>query len=386
MIPYVETASKGADYTIQPLHDAVLCVVRESINREYELRLRYPVTSNFSALIKLGNIIFARVAKDAEDATDFRTQPFRIYRIGKPINKVVDVYAEHISYDLATFPANIVGRYEYPADVITALKNTSPSKEFLSLWSLSVDEANNTKFATPLVIEKPTTVRDILLGPENSIVKNGAFEIEFGYNTISVVLSRGRGLSNQPIQYGVNMTDFHQDETFEGCLYSDLFPYAVIENDAGDEIVTLAPNSPIVSDGGVMPVTNSVFERRVKVVDLTQLLKDNELDITPYNLKLAADKYVEANSQLFTMFAKNIVVSFVDLKSTQEYSSYNQLDDIGIGDEIVVSHDAYGVREKVRCVATTFDVLSERYLSIEVGYKSKQITDTIADLVIKAEG
>ena len=83
---------------IGALADAVSCIVTEERNGMFELEMQYPITGLHYSEIALSSIILA-VPGDGRDK-----QPFRIYKVTKPLNGIVTVYAQHISYQLSHIP------------------------------------------------------------------------------------------------------------------------------------------------------------------------------------------------------------------------------------------------------------------------------------------
>lgn len=100
MIPklYASTATSFATQGIGALTDTILCYVDEERNGKYEGWLKYPITGIHYADIGMRSIIVCK-----PNYTD-DPQPFRVYEITKPINGVVTVYFQHISYDLSGYP------------------------------------------------------------------------------------------------------------------------------------------------------------------------------------------------------------------------------------------------------------------------------------------
>mgnify|MGYP001656054736 FL=1 len=64
----------------------------------FECLLKYPVSGQHYGQITKECIIKAKPNDTAAD------QAFRIYRITKPLNGIVNIYGQHISYDLANVP------------------------------------------------------------------------------------------------------------------------------------------------------------------------------------------------------------------------------------------------------------------------------------------
>ena len=77
------------------LSDAVMCEITEERNGEFELEMDYPINGKHYSDIGMRKII---VTKSNPYSSP---QPFRIYSISKPIDGIVTVNAEHISYDLS---------------------------------------------------------------------------------------------------------------------------------------------------------------------------------------------------------------------------------------------------------------------------------------------
>ena len=77
------------------LTDAVSCTVTKSLDGgQYDLEMQYPVSGVHYDNIEEKCYIYASVSQK------YGPQPFRIYKISKPIKGTVTVYAEHISYIL----------------------------------------------------------------------------------------------------------------------------------------------------------------------------------------------------------------------------------------------------------------------------------------------
>ena len=80
------------------LNDAISCDVEEVRNGLFELTMEYPITGIHYADIALSCLIFA-TPSDGKDP-----EPFRIYKISRPLNGRITVNAEHISYQLNYIP------------------------------------------------------------------------------------------------------------------------------------------------------------------------------------------------------------------------------------------------------------------------------------------
>ena len=94
MIPilYEGTETQFTSNGIGRLADAISCKVIEERNATYELEMTYPITGVHYEDLQENRIILAKPFDGGQ------TQPFIIYMITKPLNGIVTVNAEHISY------------------------------------------------------------------------------------------------------------------------------------------------------------------------------------------------------------------------------------------------------------------------------------------------
>lgn len=127
MIPILYAAAETEFQTngLGALYDAISCKVRQELNGQYELTMQYPVDGLHFKDLALRAIIKAK----PDTVTD--PQPFRAYRITKPINGIVTVYARHLVYDTSGIPVSPFSASGAPAALV-ALKNNAPSSARLS--------------------------------------------------------------------------------------------------------------------------------------------------------------------------------------------------------------------------------------------------------------
>lgn len=82
-------------YGIGMLSDCTFCEVTEERNGAFECVMKYPLHGALFDEIKNDRVILVK----PNDTS--RSQPFRIYRITTPMNGIITVYAQHMSYDLS---------------------------------------------------------------------------------------------------------------------------------------------------------------------------------------------------------------------------------------------------------------------------------------------
>ena len=74
----------------------------------------------------------------------------------------------------------------------------------------------------------------------------------------------------------------------------------------------------------------------------------------------------------------SLTVSFAQLGQTEEYAGKALLEQVDLGDTVRVEFSQLGVSASARCVKTVYNVLLDRYDSVELGDARANIADTIA--------
>lgn len=341
MIPilYSPTTTSFTTGGIGKLIDAGSCIVTEERNGSYELEMTYPITGHLYDEIKQRSIIFAKPSPAQSE------QPFRVYRITKPLNKVVTIYAAHISYDLSGIPVKNFTSQSVQA-ALTALTTASVISNPFTFWS---DKTNS----GVMEIETPMPCRTIL----SNILDVYGGEYEFDKYTVKLHSLRGfdNGVS---IKYGKNLTDLEQDENCSN-VYTGVLPY-------------WTGNDTTVS-GSVVNAPGTYDFTRILPVDFTS---DFEEQPSIAQLNNAATNYISANN--IGIPEVNLTVSFVHLNQTEEYKNLGIFERVELGDTIKVEFAAMGVSSTARCVKTVYNTLLERYDNVELGEVKKGLADTIS--------
>ena len=327
------------------LSDAVSCIVTEERNGEYELELEYPVDGIHYQFIQPRCIILAK--PNIQDDS----QPFRIYRIEKPINGTVTVYAHHISYDLSGIPVS-----PFSAMTTTAALNGIVSHAATACpFSFSADFSTTATFTVAI----PTSARSLLGGQAGSLLDVYGGEYKFDRYSVRLLRDRGenRGVS---IRYGKNLTDLTQEENIQS-VYTGVYPYF---KDNDGNLVEL--DEKIVSAG--------TFDyTRIRTLDLSDKFEEAP---TQEQLRSAAEAFITANR--IGIPSVNLKVSFVQLDQTEEYKTLSLFDRVYLCDTVNVEFARLGVSATAKVIKTVYNVLLNRYDSIELGDAVSNIADTIA--------
>ena len=338
-----------------PLADAISCVVEEERNGQYELHMTYPVTGVHYADLQETRII---LAKPFDGGT---AQPFIIYKISRPMDGIVTVDAEHISYRLngtVVMPFSSSGIISlFSTDLPGHIVGTSP-------FTFQTDITSADGYSVDL----PREVRGVLGGEQGSILQKYGGEWEF--NRFNCYLHAARGSDNNvTLRYGKNITDINSviDMT---SVYTGIVPYWTNE----DETVTLTEKVVMSSHASDYPFNI------VKTVDFSS---DFETAPTETQLRNAATAYVNNNDGW--KLKNNIEVSFVALWETEQYKNIAPLERVKLCDLVTVIYEPLGVNFKTKVIATEYNVLTEKYNKITLGEQSFTLGAIIEESVTESE-
>lgn len=355
MIPvlYAANATDFSSFGLGMLTDTISCEVTEERNGVFECLLKYPVSGQHYGLITKECIIKAKPNDTAAD------QAFRIYRITKPLNGIVTIYGQHISYDLANVP-------------VLPFSTESRSPQLI----LSQLLAGDTRFtgwtdysdAKAFSVTQPKSVRACLGGTEGSMLSKWHGEFEWDNFTVKFHSHRGEK-TGVVIEYGKNITALEQDEDNSG-VYTALLPYAVYTpEDSDTETVVTLPEVTLPI------VTSEIIRDKTLIMDFTDQFGSDTV-ITEEALRTKASSYINANPLGTTI--PTVKVSFEPLWKQPEYSAL--LERANLCDTVTIRHSILGVSVSAMVIETVYDTLAERYKSISLGQSKSSMITTISEV------
>lgn len=356
MIPvlYKADATDFTTFGIGALADTISCEVTEERNSTYECKMKYPITGNFYAEIRKERLIKAKPNDTAEE------QAFRIYRITKPLNGIVTIYAQHLSYDLTT-----IATPAWTSTPITpqiAIEHVFENALTPHRFTFRTDYTEAKEFA----VSKPKSLRSVLGGSAGSLVS--LWGGEFEWDNYNVIHHRGRGnTTGVVIEYGKNLTKIEQDTDITS-VYTDLLPYAVMSDMEGNEtVITLSEQ--------IIPITKTTLvSRKTLIKDFTDSFEMNE-EITEELLRARAEKYIQ-NNPLGTE-TPSLTISFEPLWKQPEYAAV--LERVSLCDRVTVKHTDLGIEATAKVTKTVYDSLAEKYVSITLGSVRSTLVDSVTD-------
>lgn len=343
---FAPTATEFTTNGIGKLSDAASCTIKEERNGAFELTLKYPVEGIHYSEIQQRSIIYAK-PNPVDDP-----QPFRVYRISKPINGLVTVYAYHISYDLTGIP---VSPYT-AASVQAALAGFTSYAVVANPFTFWSDMTNSGDFA----VKSPTSVRSLMGGGVGGSILD-VYGGEYKYDKYTVRLYQQRGVNRGvTIRYGKNLTDLKQDENCSE-VYTGVYAYY----SDGESLVETSPK--------VTPAPGTYDYTRVLPLDLTAEFKQAP---SAADLKTAAEEYIATHKIGVPKVSLN--VSFVQLEQTQEYKDLALLERVELCDTVTVIFERLGVNATAQVTATLYNVLIDAYDSVTIGDIRTNVAMTIA--------
>lgn len=326
------------------LPEATVCKVTEERNGAYYLEMTLPIEAKHYKDITLGGIITAK-----PNTTD-DPQMFRICKVTRPLNGLVQIRANHISYDLnktSVRPFEATGA----ANALRLLKSNMTGGAAFT-FSTTIDNTSSTFRNTV-----PQSARALMGGQQGSLLD--VFGGEYRYNGLTVQLLHNRGEDRGVrIAYGKNLTDIKQEENIES-MYTAVVPYVT----SNEQIVI----------GDLLTLIETA-EPRIYNLDLSSRFQGTELP-SKTEVNKAAAAYVKANNLREPNIS--ISVSFVNLADTEEYKNIAPLERVSLCDTVSVYFEKLNISATAKVNKTVYDVLAERYQSIELGNARASLSSTI---------
>lgn len=350
---YSATETEFTKNGLGTLPDALACTVTEERNGAFELEMVYPRTGRHWADLGKHKIIFCKPDPYRDP------QPFEIYKIQHTMSGKTKVSAQHISYRLSLIP---VSPFEAGSciDALNALKSHAVEP---CPFIFSTDK----DIASPFVIDVPHSIREVIGGIDDSILEKYKGEVEWDGWNVRLWVNRGtdRGVT---IRYGKNMTDFSQEESIEDT-YTGIYPYwngKVGENNDIPLTVEL-PEKVLYSENA------QLYPRHMTV----PLNLSDKFDEPPTEEALRQEALDWMDRNEIGVPEVSMDVSFVALRQTKEYENVAPLERVTVCDTVRVQFEALNVTATAKVVKTVYDVLKDRYDSVEIGDPKTSLGKTI---------
>ena len=329
------------------LTDCTACTATEERNGIYEAKFTVPMQSDIYSKIQTGRFISAK----PNDISN--NQKFRIYkRFDDKIAKTTTFYCEHIRYKLAGIPVAPDTYSGTPASILSDMLTSVNANTEFSAWS-------DISTVKDITMEIPSTAGAMLAGQKGSLLDTFGGEFEFDNYTVKLHQNRGQEKKTE-IRYRKNLTGFTCTEDTTNT-YTHVYPF--YRNEDG---VYVQLDSKVIT---LANASNLPFER-CYILDLSA-----EFDTPPAKAQLQAKANAFINANDLDTVARHYKVSFVPLWQTEEYKNLAVLERCSLCDTVTVIHEKEKVKAKI--IKTVYDVLNERYISIEMGNAKSNFAQTV---------
>ena len=333
--------------------DCVECLVIEERNGQYELEMTISQESQYASDIGMESIIVVK-PNDSDPL-----QAFRVYQITKPIGGLFEVFANHIRYQLnyiPTMPFSVSASTSACAQTLAGLKNNAVSN---CPFIFHTDVQTVASYQQNL----PASIGTMMGGTAGSVIDQ--FGGEWKYDNYDVYLYHHRGVQNPTVtfRYGKDITDLKQEEEIANTI-TGIVPFWT--DSEGAELVTL-PEKVVES-----PNASNFTFKRIVTIDFSG---DFENKPTQNALRTHAQAYI--NKAGIGIPNVSIDVSFIDLAKTMEYEDLLQFQSVNLCDIVGISFVNLGIDTTAKIVKVVYNVLKERYESIEIGAVRSSVAHTL---------
>jgi len=334
--------------------DCISCKVTEERNGMYELEMEIAESANHAREIEMSSIIVAKPSQGANN------QPFRVYKITKPINGIFSVCAQHISYQLSYIPVmpfSVVASASACNAALQGLVANAAETCPFTFWT-------NVTTVASYQQSVPESLRSRLGGVAGSILDQFGGEFEWDNYTVKLWTNRGVTTPTVSLRYGKNIIDLNQEENIENTI-TGIVPYW--QDAEGDTPITL-PEKVVDSS----TASNYPFKRTIPF----DFSREFEEQPTESQLRAKAQAYI--NQSGIGVPEVSIELSFVNLADTDEYKDVAALQNVKLCDRVGVYFEKLDISTTAKVVQTVYDVLTERYDSIQIGSVKTSLARTIS--------
>ena len=303
-----------------------------------EISFKLPIDSAHFSELMVGSYVKVK----ADDQHD--PQIYEVYKVTKPINGIVSIRAQHISYILSkatVLPFTSTGILQTTQKMISNLVGSFP-------FTFQSDIVNTT---SKFKLSVPMSFRKAIGGWQGSILDTFGGELDWDNLTVKLLANRGvdRGVK---IEYGKNLTSFTQEESIAN-VYDAVIGYAIINE--------------VTYVGDIQKITTTNSPRTLNV-DFSGEFESTE-GMTAAQIKTRLNTLALAYAQNNDVGkpSVNLKISFEPLSRFEEYKDIAFLEQTALFDKVYVLFPELGVESKAKIIRTEYDFINEKMVSVELG-------------------
>lgn len=319
------------------LTECIKAEIDHQLNGDYSLYLEYPTTSRKSQHLEMYNVIKAE------------GQLFRIYKIEKKQEDsfVIRVWAKHIFYDLASY--FIEDSRAVQCGVKTAMEKALVDN-LSKIYSVDSDIIIN---STLYMVE--LNVAEAIF---KIIERWGGGELYRENYNIKILKHIGKE-TNVLIKYGKNIRGVK--------ITSDTTVVATKIYPKGANGITLTEKY----------ITVPVLDKdKYPPFHIIRKVEFNEAEDEP-TLRSMAEEFAKTMG----LTSVNIEVDFIELSRAKEYEKFKALQEVKVGDFVIVRHKEFNIDVVVEVIKTKRDLLTGYNSKVELGQPKNVRKDDFSSML-----
>ena len=329
--------------------------VEEERNGLFELSFVMLNTDSLFNYVKEDNIVVA----NANDT--LLNQKFRIYMTRKLMNNRVEVFARHISFDLMYDYIDNVSFENQSCEY--ALNQLFRNSNFSKHYRGYSDIVNAQDYSMSMA-----NVLEAIGGKQGSIIDTFGTGAEILRDNENIHVLNKRGYDNEvTIEYKKNLTGFELEEDTTD-LVTRILPYAKYnDNETNEEIIVKADyvDSPLIANYSHPYIASIDYSDKFENDEIPTISKLQELARKEYR-----DNKVDIPKQ-------NFKIEFIALSKCVGYEGLE--DKISLCDIVTVVDTRYNIKTQSKVIKTVFNVLKNRYESMELGDPKTSLGDIVGN-------
>ena len=327
--------------------------VEEERNGLFELSFIMLNTDSLFNYVKEENIVVV----NANDT--LLNQKFRIYMTRKLMNNRVEVYARHISFDLMYDYIDNVSFTNQSCEY--ALNQLFRNSNFSKHYKGYSDIVNAQNYSMSMA-----NVLEAIGGKKGSIIDTFGTGAEILRDNENIHVLNKRGYDNEvTIEYKKNLTGFELEEDTTD-LVTRISPYAKYnDSETNEEIIVKADyvDSTLIAN---------YSHPYIKSIDYSDKFEDGEIPTVSKLQDLARKEY---KNNKVDIPKQNFKIEFIPLSKCVGYEGLE--DKISLCDIVTIIDTRYNIKTQSKVIKTVFNVLKNRYESMELGEPRTSLGDVI---------
>lgn len=344
---------KDGTTKIGDLTDCIECLVEEERNGMFEVSLVYPSSSNLCSYLVEENIIKC----NANDT--LLNQKFRIYLTRKAMDNTIEIYARHISFDLMYDYIDNISFENQSCEY--ALNQLFRNSNFSKHYKGYSDIINAQDYSMSMA-----NVLEAIGGKKGSIIDTYGTGAEILRDNENIHVLNKRGYDNDiTIEYRKNLTGFELEEDITD-LVTRILPYATYtDSETNEEIIVKAGyiDSPLIAN---------YSHPYISYIDYSDRFEEGEIPTVSKLQELARKEF---KNNKVDIPKQNFKIEFIPLSKCVGYEGLN--DRISLCDTVTIKDTRYNINTQAKVIKTVFNVLKNRYESMELGEPKTSLGDVI---------